>query len=65
MSVTLSDKQYGELKTVLTTIARTRYRNERGNEQPLNREKVNLMARDACDVMGWPYYGANVLVPQS
>lgn len=64
MSVTLSDEQYGTVMRTMSTIARTRYVNARGNEQPISREKVNLMARDACDVMGWPYYGANVLVPQ-
>ncbi len=57
MSVTLTDEEYGALWHTLTAIARTYEVTETGGRRRLSKERVELIARDACDVVGWGYHG--------
>lgn len=41
----------------LVAIARGRRLTDRGNSRPMGREEMQLLARDACDSLGWPYDG--------
>lgn len=57
MSVTLTDEQYGTIWRALTQIACGRFG---PNNQRLSREAAITSAREACDLIGWPYDGMSV-----
>lgn len=41
----------------LVAIARGRRLTDRGNSRPIGRFEMQLLAREACDVLGWSYDG--------
>ena len=59
MTIQLTDRQFGIVRHAMERIA-TGYSatvTAAGYRRPLHKHEMTMIAREACDAVGWPYYG--------
>lgn len=59
----LTDEQYATLQRALRSIAIGRIEQHHPRPRPMTRESMINAARDACELMGWEFFGVKMPGP--